>query len=342
MISAASDIRNATERLKKMPVAHLYDALRNPRESTKMLLRNLRIVRQIDASQYATLKRQLPYFVCAMFNPPFRRTENFAYTEYFIVDIDHISDNGLAVGDVSRRLNADARTLLSFVSPGGDGLKVIFRLSERCYDAGLYKTFYRLFLQKLSQQYGLEQVVDMKTCDVARACFLSADAEAYYNPDAEPVAVAEYINPETDVQLAFDKKREADKLEHEQAKASQAAKPKDAAEPSADVLSAIRQTLKMPSRQASAKPEAYVPKEINDILDDLRAFVQERGILITEMKSIQYGKKLHFRIGTRQAEINLFFGKRGFTVVQSPRTGTDKDSNELMADVVNCFLLERA
>lgn len=342
MISAASDIRNATERLKKMPVAHLYDALRNPRESTRMLLRNLRIVRQIDASQYATLKRQLPYFVCAMFNPPFRRTENFAYTEYFIVDIDHISDNGLTVADVRRRLNGDARTLLSFVSPGGDGLKIIFRLSERCYDAGLYKTFYRLFLQKLSQQYGLEQVVDMKTCDVARACFLSADAEAYYNPDAEAVVISDYVNPEADVQLAFDKKREADKLEQEHAREERAAKPKGAAEPSTDVLSAIRQTLKMPSRKAADKPEAYVPQEINDIMDDLRKYVEERGVLITEMRSIQYGKKLHFRIGTRQAEINLFFGRRGFTVVQSPRTGTDKESNELMADVVNCFLAERA
>lgn len=91
MISAASNIRDINEELKKMPMRHLYDAIRNPRESTKSLLRQLRIVKQLNPNQYATLKRQLPYFVCAMFNPPYRKTENFAYTEYFIIDIDHIS-----------------------------------------------------------------------------------------------------------------------------------------------------------------------------------------------------------------------------------------------------------
>ncbi|GEM_PF-4480513 len=38
--------------------------------------------------------------------------------------------------------------------------------------------------------------------------------------------------------------------------------------------------------------------------------------------------------------INIFYGKRGFSVVQSPKTGTDKDANELMVDVINSFLME--
>ena len=71
MISAASNIKSVTEELKKMPVRHLFDAVRNPREQTKVLLRNLQLCRQIDASKYSSLKQQLPYFVCAMFNPPY-------------------------------------------------------------------------------------------------------------------------------------------------------------------------------------------------------------------------------------------------------------------------------
>ena len=40
----------------------------------------------------------------------------------------------------------------------------------------------------------------------------------------------------------------------------------------------------------------------------------------------------------KQAEINLFFGKKGFSVVQSPRTGTNAELNQLMADLIIGFI----
>ena len=155
MLSAALNIKDVKEALRKVPVRNLYDAVRSPREATCALLRQLKVVRQINPTQYAMLKQQLPYFVCASFNPPFRRTENFAFTEYFIVDIDHISEKGLVVSDLRRTITTDTRTMMCFLSPGGDGLKVLFRLSERCFDAGLYKVFYKVFLDRFSHQYDL-------------------------------------------------------------------------------------------------------------------------------------------------------------------------------------------
>lgn len=104
-----------------------------------------------------------------------------------------------------------------------------------------------------------------------------------------------------------------------------------------DVISMIRQTLNL----QYSNPDVYVPQEITDILDDLCAFIEERGIVITEMKSIQYGMKFHFRIGVRQAETNLFYGKRGFNVVQAARKGTDRECNELMAEAINSFLADK-
>ena len=320
-----------------MPVRRLYDAVRNPREEIKVLLRNIRICCRIDASRYSSLKQQLPYFVCAMFNPPYRRTENFAYTEYFVVDIDHLSDKQLVPSEVRKKLEADPRTMLCFLSPSGDGLKVLFKLSERCYDAGLYKMFYKQFVHKFSAQYGLEQVVDTRTCDVARACFLSVDSEAYFNPEPETVAVDEYVKADGDVAASIDLMRETEKKEREMA--SRVIKEKNP-EPTDDVLSQIRSTLNMKSCKPGGKLDAYVPQELSDIMDDLKAYVEIKGVSLTEIVNIQYGKKLRFMIGHRQAEINLFFGKRGFTVVQSPRTGTDKEANALMADVINCFLSE--
>lgn len=337
MISAASNIRDINETLKKMPIRHLYDVIRNPKECTKSLLRQLRVVKQLNPSQYASLKRQLPYFVCAMFNPPYRKTENFAYTEYFIIDIDHVSEKGLILDDLFKTIAKDPRTSLCFRSPGGDGIKVIMKFSERCYDVGLYKMFYKVFLVKYSRQYGLEQVVDTRTCDVTRACFLSADEDAFFNPDAESVVISEYLNPDADISLAFDLKKEADK---EICEIERRNTREHDPEPSKDALTKIRETLKMPTRQVLPKVEAYVPKELENIMEGLKKYVEGKDITLTSVASIQYGKKLKFIVAMRKAEINLFYGKRGFSVVQSPKTGTDKGANELMVDVINSFLME--
>lgn len=46
-------------------------------------------------------------------------------------------------------------------------------------------------------------------------------------------------------------------------------------------------------------------------------------------------------MGMKQAEVNLFYGKRGFSVVQSPRTGTNADLNQLMANLITGFINDR-
>lgn len=335
MISAGKNVKSTTDPLVKMPVKHLYHALCNPRQETTLLLGQLRTARAIDPKAYTLLKSQLPFFVCAMFNPPQRRTDYFAYTEYFIIDIDHISEKDLVLDTLRQQINADPRTLLSFVSPGGDGLKVMFRLSERCYDAGLYKVFYKLFLARFSRQYELQQVVDARTCDVARACFLSCDPMAYYNPEAEPVQMQDFIDPETDVQQAFDLKRAADE---ETRKAEKAEKEDHPTEPPTDILQQIRERLGQQSRPARTERPVYVPDVLNEIIDELRAFIESFQISVTEIRNIQYGKKIRMAVGLKQAEINLFFGKRGFTVVQSPRSGTDTALNETAAMVIQQFI----
>lgn len=130
MISAARNIRDNAEALVKMPLRHVYDALRNPRPDITAMLNQIRVARALDPSRYPALKSQLPYFVCAIFNPPYRRSANFAYTEYFIIDIDHVSEQGLTIQSLRQRISADSHTLLCFISPGGDGLKVVMQLSE--------------------------------------------------------------------------------------------------------------------------------------------------------------------------------------------------------------------
>lgn len=336
MISYGKNIKSADDQLGKVSVKMLYDAIRNPKPHIVALLGQLRVVRQLNPSFYNTLKGQLPYIVCAMFTPPYRRTENFAFTQYFIVDIDHISSRGLVLEDLRHKLESDPRTLMCFKSPGGDGLKVMMKLSERCYDAGLYKTFYKAFVMKLSVQYELQQLVDTRTCDVARACFISADDKAYFNAEPEPIDVRCYINPIANPQEAFDIKHDIDMAANEGDKMIEEQRD---IEPDSDVLDSIKKRLNPRLKDKPKRAPAYVPDQLREITNSLREYIQGNEVNVNEIIGIQYGLKLRCSIGTMQAEVNLFYGKRGFSVVQSPRTGTDAAANEVLAEVVESYLV---
>lgn len=338
MISAARNIRDNAEALVKMPLRHVYDALRNPRPNITAMLNQIRVARALDPSRYPALKSQLPYFVCAIFNPPYRRSANFAYTEYFIIDIDHVSEQGLTIQSLRQRISADSHTLLCFISPGGDGLKVVMQLSEKCYDPGLYKVFYQTFAATFARQYDIAQAVDAKTCDVTRACFMSADPEAYYNPTAEPVTISDYINPTAVLRKAAKTKHET--YAQKSDGTLDTANVHDTTEPPDDVIAAIKRKLDIGRKSVQQKPTAYVPDELNRIIDDLRAFIESFGITVSSIDNIQYGKKIRTSIDAKKAETNLFYGRRGYSVIQSPRSGTDAEANKLTADIIRQYLAE--
>ena len=81
-----------------------------------------------------------------------------------------------------------------------------------------------------------------------------------------------------------------------------------------------------------------VPAILNDLIDDIKSYIEETGLLVTEVISIQYGKKLRVALGLKQAEVNLFYGKRGFSVVISPRRGTNSELNDLVAELLRSFI----
>ncbi|MCM0721970.1 CRISPR-associated primase-polymerase type B [Parabacteroides sp. W1-Q-101] len=334
MISVGSNITGSADLLHKVTIKYLYDSLRNPRQEILSAIRKLRIVKEIDDKQYSLLKRRLPYLVCGMFNPPYRRIENFAYTEYFVIDIDHLSDKGFSIVDLRKQIEADDRVVLSFLSPSEDGLKVFFKLKERCYDSGLYSLFYKAFLLEFSKQYVLHQVIDTRTSDVTRACFVSVDPDAYYNPDAVQVDIRAFIDMDNPFGL-FEQKRQQDKM----VKTNDVALKKKeigTSDPDRDALDRIKQLLN-PHAQKE-RPSVFVPRELDDMMALLKPYIEEVGVVVAEVINIQYGKKIRLKMGMKQAEINLFFGKKGFSVVQSPRTGTNAELNQLMADLIIGFI----
>jgi len=334
MINYGKSIASAADQLEEVSEENLYNQILNPPQDIEILLRRLRILYTVDIKQYAAQKKLLPYFVCASFNPAFRRKENFAYADSFVVDIDHLSAKGLNLGDVRSEINGDSRVALSFVSPSEDGLKVMFRLSERCYDAGIYSVFYREFVKRFSALHHLEQVVDTVTCDVSRACFMSFDAEAFYRADSERIVLSDYADENNPIEM-FDLKREQDAAQQQ----AQRMQPSSPADPDADVMNQIKARLNLGQRkQAAARPPVFVPQVLKDLRNDLQSFLEGAGLVVNGIVDIQYGMKIRCSVGLRMSEVNLFFGKRGFNAVVSPRTGTDGEFNELTRQLIVEFL----
>ncbi len=336
MLLFGTNIQSAADELKKVQEEYLYNSLRNPKPTIAATIQQLRIVYSMDAKAYAQLKRRLPYFVCGQFNPPFRRKENFAYTESFILDFDHLSSKQLSMKTIRDNIVKDEQVMMCFTSPSEDGLKVMFRLKERCYDAGLYSIFYKAFAATFAMRHNLTQVTDSKTSDVARACFISIDPNAYFNPNSIPVDIKAYLD-ESNPDLLFKIKHEQDEHDKVIKKSGdkQAPSPKD---PDKDILTRIRQQLNPKAQLPIEQHPAYVPERLNEIIAELKLFIEETGLQVTEIINIQYAKKIRARLGQKEAEVNLFYGKRGFSVVISPRLGTNEELNELLADLIKAFL----
>lgn len=325
MINAGRNIVDSSDRLTKVTLDYLVNQIRNPKPEIEAKIRKLRIVRNIDEKRYRDMKKALPYIVCAIFSPAYRKTENFAYTEYFFMDIDHISQKELNVKDIRDRIIADDRVVVCFTSPSEDGLKILFKLKERCYDHGKYSVFYKNFTKEFSAQYKLEQVVDSKTCDVCRACFISIDKDVYYNPNASTVDLAQYVNMYAPNEL------------YDIPVAKSCSEDKEDGEPENDAVERIKDILKL-NREKSIKQPVYVPQQLNDVIDEVKKQLEEAGFLVNEIINISWGKKLKLQLGAKLSEINIFYGKRGFSTVISPRTGTDKDLNELSRELVESIL----
>lgn len=150
MILAGKSVTTANDRLQKVSIDYLYNALKKPKASIVAQIGQLRKIKQLDANLYRDLKKQLPYLVCGIFNPPVRRKENFAYIEYFMLDVDHLSDKGIGLDAVREQLKQDSRLMMMFVSPSEDGLKLLFRLKERLDDEGKYSVFYKEFAKQFN------------------------------------------------------------------------------------------------------------------------------------------------------------------------------------------------
>ncbi len=335
MISFGKNIRLPNDPLVKIPLKQFADKIKNPGKEFVDFITQLRELQSIDPKQYREWKVKLPYAVAAIFYPPFRKKENFAKTDYFILDIDHLSDKEINIEHLMGRLETDERIALAFRSPSNDGVKLFFKLKQSLFDAGKYALFYKIFARKFAAQYDLHQVVDKKTSDVSRACFLSYDPRVLYRAEVVPVEVERYINFENETEVSlFEKEiKEQEKIRPE-------THPADADENTIpqDVIQKIREKLN-PRLTVKKEKNIFVPEELNLIVEPVKKSLAQYDIVVDEIVNINYGKQFRMKLQHMRAEINVFYGKKGYSVIKSTKSGLNDELVDLTHQIISSAIL---
>ena len=281
----------------------------------------LRKVMRVDQSAYKRQKTALPFFIGARFQDGIRRMEKLDAIFSFVIDIDHCFQDLPFDRELPDELKKDPRVHLMFRSPSGQGLKVMYMLDRPLESPKIFTDFYQTFVYRFSQHYKLEEFVDTVTSDVTRVCFFSHDLNLWYNPESVPVEVDSYIDRKD-----YGKKEEQiEKIQ--EASAEKRGKKKSKSQDGRPNKEQYREILqKLGSRKIrDPMPQPRVPGQLNYVLEVLQDQVLKYGFEITDITNISYGKKVKINHGELWAEINIFYGKKGFSVVLTPKKGSDPE-----------------
>lgn len=127
------------------------------------------------------------------------KTGLLSYSGFMIVDVDHLSEIGTSPEELKEILSEDEDlgVRLVFVSPSGDGVKLVCKIGKEIPDITTYKQIYKTLLHYLSEKYNLPIGtigLDTANSDVTRTCLLPYDPTAkildwdsVFDPDLHPL-----------------------------------------------------------------------------------------------------------------------------------------------------------
>lgn len=316
----------------------LFQKITNPDPEVASLLERLQRVRSIDRKAYDAVKKRLPYFTCSEFAGNIRKAENFTAAHGLVLDLDHCLTQEEAGKNLRARLAADTRVLLLFTSPGGEGLKLVFRFNEPCLSAKIFSDFYKWFAGNFARQYQIETYIDFTTHDASRVCFLSADKDAHHNPLCDALDWKQFADAFQD--CPWNENTESNRPETEQPAGSENSSATDQTEKKDIAPDVYAEILKKLNPRASLKKSKiiHVPEQLNNIEEPIRNAAAGYQIELKEVRNIHYGKKLVFQHGVNFTEINVYHGKNGFTVTITPKAGSNAELGEVMKRITEQVL----
>jgi len=122
-----------------------------------------------------SLKKHLPV---VLFSGTFSKREDASmvnHSGFIVLDFDSITD----VEDAKMKLATDEYSYATWISPSGDGLKVLVRITNPEH----HRDHFRALLKYHEKAYGLE--IDSSGINESRACYESYDPNIIINKDAK-------------------------------------------------------------------------------------------------------------------------------------------------------------
>ncbi len=341
MIMAGKSVTSANDQIRPVSLEYIYQALTKVGTELEAKVKQLRALKAMHPEAFRKAKTQLPYLVFGKFEPGIRRKENFAFTEYVMIDVDKLSAIGLSVSAAKDALQKNPGVVLLFVSPGNDGIKALFKLDRRIHNPGYYSLFYKKFAANMAAIYKLEGAVDLVTSDVSRCCFMSYDPDAYFNPEAIAINPHAILDPNENQNLFSVEKEIKQALERQEEILGTLKEP---TLPLADeVLAAIKMRIdplaaKKPSKDKKiAQTEALEPAVIL-----ISNKLPEVGIELLQAIPISYGRQLKLKAGKYEAQVNLYHGQAGFKAVPTTLSNTNEELAKMAAEAILAFLNQEA
>lgn len=136
------------------------------------------LLRQGKTDDYNTSKRSLPAFTPSGLFENGRKIENLKeYSGLIVLDLDKLSLEQLSLA--VNKAQEIQYTYASFISPSGQGLKVLVKVFSR-------PVFHKSIFNQVKGFYEtrLNLVIDPSGKDITRLCFVSWDESLYLNPSS--------------------------------------------------------------------------------------------------------------------------------------------------------------
>jgi hypothetical protein len=315
MLSLGTNIRqSSTEMLQPISPESLFLKIKDRDTPLMALTHELRRFMALDRHAGEEMKKRLPFVCCSAFKNGLRRAEGFLECTGLWLDLDDCITDAGEEKRLRESLFSDPRVCMLFKSPSGKGIKLLFLLETPITNTMEYTSFYKHFATEFGRTYRLDSFVDLQTCDVSRVCFLAHDPDVLFRAAAEKLKVEKT-------------RTEIPPLQFEACTASEKTHG-----PTEDVYAAIRKKLNPEGIPAKTK-QIYVPEEMEYVNTILKQACDVYGFEIKAVSDINYGKKFVFAHGLQVGELNIFYGKKGFQVVQSCKTGLSKSFTETLAAI---------
>jgi hypothetical protein len=310
------------ETLEEISFENLFNLITDPTSELANQSLRLRRIVELDKKVYGSLKLQLPYFIVASFRDNIRHSDNFLEIGAIIIDFDDCFKTPIQANDLKLKITKQPEVCLAFTSPNGRGVKLVCLLEEPITDSLLFKNYYLDFARNLADRLNILGTLDTRTSDTTRICFLAHDLSAYFKPNA----------------LKLNWKLWAEKNHQEILKEAEENLSANLKPIISNNIHRQLQLIVNPKAPVRQKMPPHVPALLLTISDELRLILENNGLTVSEIKPINYGLKFQCVMVSSHAEINVFYGKRGFSVVKSPKTMVSQELNEKVYQLIFDYL----